>query len=818
MASKLNTLLDALDNAAAVNEDHEEGVAFCYACGDQNASTYVACCGCGEAPLGGNEAGVPEEEEQAAGSFAKGDEVYALFYVDSLWYNARVEDVFADGSYNVLFTEYGNFQETRPQDVMLEELALMLAAQLASPPPEHEDPDARAARILRELTPYGDCRNCGGTIMESDDKVCLVCGGSRWEPGEERIKPGAAATAHPVAGEQMSSPRKTTGFADKLRSVVHKDDKKEKKKDDGEKKRKEEKEERKREEEKKKEEKKEKKLAERLAKKEDDAVVEEPPTSPKVEAKEEEKEKGEKKKDKKLFDRFRKKDDDSAPPEESPVSPRGEAVKERDATAVEKEEKKKDKTLMDRLRGSVAKKDDGSRTAAAVDAPVTEEDASKKGKETSLFEKLRFTKKEDESKSPAVASSSKRFSHADRSSASADAVSPRARASMAERLKTSTIGLKLKPRANGPPPAARAPPKDKNKKQQTGAQKVGTKQVVQQEPAVTKITIAKGPELPAPVAAPVAVPPSTAASGSGSAAPAIPPKPSRAALKASAGGKAKENAVEVPAPVQLRPVPPKLCNVCKLAIRKGDPVVGDAQIHASCWNCSICKDPLKKFFLVEGKMQVCERCNSESKLKCCVCETPVKEYYRVGKKIYCPDHFERQQTRCDVCQKGLTQYYSHEGKILCEEDYRNIAMRKCGVCRCVLESYYDYNNMSLCEKDYHAERLKGASKCSVCKEPVLSYHKIDGIIYCEKDRPRCVTCRCVLEQFVEREGVGRLCVPCSKKPVAAAASPKMAVTEKKPDLVARKSDKGAKFCAGCGQARNGGAKFCANCGHKHTSK
>jgi hypothetical protein len=59
---------------------------------------------------------------------------------------------------------------------MLETLALELAGQLSSLPPEEEGAEARAARILLELTPFGTCRNCGGlfAMFSCNSLFCVV--------------------------------------------------------------------------------------------------------------------------------------------------------------------------------------------------------------------------------------------------------------------------------------------------------------------------------------------------------------------------------------------------------------------------------------------------------------------------------------------------------------------------------------------------------------------------------------------------------------------------------------------------------------------
>ncbi len=126
---KLASLLDALDGAVVVEEDpsimEDEGA-------------------------GGEE--VVVEDLEAA--FRVGDLVFALFYVDGLWYKAKIEEELKSNSYVVLFTEYGNTQETKSSDIMFE---AELAAHLAGAPsnassvastataevPVVEDPTAR---------------------------------------------------------------------------------------------------------------------------------------------------------------------------------------------------------------------------------------------------------------------------------------------------------------------------------------------------------------------------------------------------------------------------------------------------------------------------------------------------------------------------------------------------------------------------------------------------------------------------------------------------------------------------------------------------
>jgi hypothetical protein len=211
-----------------------------------------------------------------------------------------------------------------------------------------------------------------------------------------------------------------------------------------------------------------------------------------------------------------------------------------------------------------------------------------------------------------------------------------------------------------------------NKKFQTkkAAQEAGKKQVVQTEPTVTKISIAKSENANKP--------------------PPLPPKPklpprkeggNRSSAKAESGKTESESAsaepvkveaepevvvaaAPLPAPVVAPPRPSRVvCTVCKELIRIGDPVVDGANCHAKCWCCSICAQPLRTFFLVEGRLPVCESCNEATKMSCSVCNKPLKEYYRVGKQIFCEDHYA--PLRCTICKKGLTQYYSHEGQTLC---------------------------------------------------------------------------------------------------------------------------------------------------------
>ena len=155
-----------------------------------------------------------------------GDLVYAKYYVDSLYYKAKVVSLssaerfffshalqlaVSDLAYLVVFTEYGNEQQTYEQDIYAEEIALSLAEMegVAEGPvcqecgwrsrkgsfycdecgvkiveENREDPEERAARIRLEITPWGTCKGCQSTIMMSDD-VCLLCG---LERGKEAVK------------------------------------------------------------------------------------------------------------------------------------------------------------------------------------------------------------------------------------------------------------------------------------------------------------------------------------------------------------------------------------------------------------------------------------------------------------------------------------------------------------------------------------------------------------------------------------------------------------------------------------------------------
>lgn len=200
--AKLASLLDALDGAVAVHDDEEEAVVAAVSDG---AEVVV--------------------EEFSDGGFNVGDMVFAMFYVDGLWYKARVEQLLPDSKYLVLFVDYGNLQETVAREVMTESAAMELAASLttaSSTVAAEEDPSARAERILLELTPYGTCRNCGGTIMMSDNEICLICGGKRLEPGE--VRPSEVREAPPPQ-EMPVSPRRAT-MLDKIRAVVQKDESK----------------------------------------------------------------------------------------------------------------------------------------------------------------------------------------------------------------------------------------------------------------------------------------------------------------------------------------------------------------------------------------------------------------------------------------------------------------------------------------------------------------------------------------------------------------------------------------------------------------
>jgi hypothetical protein len=90
--AKLFSLLEILDEAVAVQEP----------------------------PFSQDEEDVVVEEFGAAGAFSVGDVVFAIFYVDGLWYRASVEEVLEGGmKYLVLFTEYGNHQETRASGCFL---------------------------------------------------------------------------------------------------------------------------------------------------------------------------------------------------------------------------------------------------------------------------------------------------------------------------------------------------------------------------------------------------------------------------------------------------------------------------------------------------------------------------------------------------------------------------------------------------------------------------------------------------------------------------------------------------------------------------
>ena len=167
---------------------------------------------------------------------------------------------------------------------------------------------------------------------------------------------------------------------------------------------------------------------------------------------------------------------------------------------------------------------------------------------------------------------------------------------------------------------------------------------------------------------------------------------------------------------------------------------------------------------MEGRLPVCEGCNKATQMSCSVCDKQLTEYFRVGREIFCEEHYA--PTRCSVCQKGLTQYYSHEGRILCvsclclrlflflvkftfeqEADYKKLTDKNCVVCQVSLDTYYELDKKVFCELHYHAERLKSAPRCSVCKIAVTSYTKMDGLIYCEKDKPRCVKCKCELSRL-----------------------------------------------------------------------
>ena len=135
-------------------------------------------------------------------SFEPGQIVFALYYVDGLYYKAKVLDMSGTFSFMVEFCDYGNTQETIGSDILLEqeleerlagisnpEAVLVVCGKCGEKTPAKdeyccecsyrlqikEDPEDRAARILLELTPYGDCKECGGTIMMSDSE-CLICG------------------------------------------------------------------------------------------------------------------------------------------------------------------------------------------------------------------------------------------------------------------------------------------------------------------------------------------------------------------------------------------------------------------------------------------------------------------------------------------------------------------------------------------------------------------------------------------------------------------------------------------------------------------
>ena len=297
------------------------------------------------------------------------------------------------------------------------------------------------------------------------------------------------------------------GMLDKIRSVVQKDDKK---KDE---------EKIKREEKDKKEEKDDKKLEE---KKKEEKKKEE-----KEERKKEEKKTEEKKKD-------------------------------------EKDEKKKEDKKAEEKKKEEKKKLDG-------------------GKDLSLFGRLRGSKKDEESPTK-TSSSGARFSSESKEQENDVMLSPTTRKSLLSKI---TGGLRL----------SRSKPDEKVTKTETNqdrkvvmrfyllsfpdhvcfqkskkaAQEAGKKQVVQSEPTVTKIAIARREVAPTSNAPPP-LPPK----------PKLPPKKDSGSARTSGQDKPKSDlnssASSVPLAVSAAPQPPArpartICTVCKELIRIGDPVV-----------------------------------------------------------------------------------------------------------------------------------------------------------------------------------------------------------------------------------------------------
>lgn len=174
------------------------------------------------------------------GKFKVGQECFAKYYVDGLFYRARIVSQ-SDHAYEVEFTEYGNRQDTYEADLLEEQIALSFASSAAAEDAQQddvdeedmdicqqcglsvsvyapycdecgksrtvkEDPAVRAARLELELTPWGVCKGCSSTIMMSDP-CCLICGLAR---GASRRESFHDATTQEVPEEDASSPRKSS--------------------------------------------------------------------------------------------------------------------------------------------------------------------------------------------------------------------------------------------------------------------------------------------------------------------------------------------------------------------------------------------------------------------------------------------------------------------------------------------------------------------------------------------------------------------------------------------------------------------------------